>query len=677
MQLGIVCSMKLGAVCAALLFAVACGGTSGGGGDDTTGTPGDADGDLISDADEGIASGTDTDGDGTPDYLDDDSDGDGIPDYREAGDGDISSAPYDSDGDGVPDFRDTDSDNNGRTDDVDGVDDDDNDGYPNFSDLDDDGDSISDVAELGPNPAQPVDTDGDGIPDFRDTDSDGDTIADAFEGGTDYDMDGIGNYLDTDSDGDCIPDSVEARGVTPPADFDMDNRYDFLDRDSDDDGVPDATEDANCNGVTDAGETSATNGDSDADGVSDLIEVAAGTNPNDPADNPQANGDFVFVEPYMQPQSPNDDDLDFSTQLKAVDMYVLLDRSGSMDGEYSAIRANLSTVVNHLTCPPLGTGNPATCIPDLWAGAGTIGYQGSGAGAYENKIDIRQAPNFLTLPDRTEPTGSNSMEPLTFAAYAAVTGLGGVNYSMPGVPARASCAGSPAALAGYTTFGYPCFRQGALPVVLLATDETPLTGGDTYKNPNWATIVLPEFTNAKAKLVGIMGSGVAGTQVQTDLRKMATDTGAVDASNGNAPLVFDGSGANAAAAIENGIRALANGLPLDINAVPVDDTSDTVDAIASFVDHLETLQLGNAQCANMLNDVDTDADTFKDKYLQVRTGTPVCWKVVSKQNTTVPATDQPQLFRAKVKVYGDGVTQLDERDVFFLVPPKPTDGPIF
>jgi hypothetical protein len=95
------------------------------------------------------------------------------------------------------------------------------------------------------------------------------------------------------------------------------------------------------------------------------------------------------------------------------------------------------------------------------------------------------------------------------------------------------------------------------------------------------------------------------------------------------------------------------------------------------VSRLETLQLGNAQCANGLNDVDTNADGFDDKYVQVRTGTPVCWKVVSKPNTTVPATDVPQLFRAKVKVYGDGVTQLDERDVFFLVPPAPFDDPIF
>ncbi len=100
----------------------------------------------------------------------------------------------------------------------------------------------------------------------------------------------------------------------------------------------DATEDANCNGAVDGGETSATDDDTDGDGVSDLIEVAAGTDPTNPADNPQANGDFVFVEPYMKPQSPLDDDLDFSTKLQAVDMYVLLDRSGSMRQEIDAVK---------------------------------------------------------------------------------------------------------------------------------------------------------------------------------------------------------------------------------------------------------------------------------------------------------------------------------------------------
>jgi hypothetical protein len=314
------------------------------------------------------------------------------------------------------------------------------------------------------------------------------------------------------------------------------------------------------------------------------------------------------------------------------------------------------------------------CIPDLWAGAGTIGYSGSGVEAYRNYVDIQPNPSFAGVPI-TEPSGC-CQEPLTFGAFSAVTGQGGSSYGLSGVPARATCAGSPAANAGYGTFGYPCFRQGALPVVMLATDEQPLSAGDTYKTPDWNTIVKPQYLGTKARLVGILGSGFAAN-TDVDLRKMATDTGAVDAANGNAPLVFDGAGTNSAAAIQQGILTLANGLPLDINAVNVDDPADAVDAIASFVDHLETLQLGTAQCANNLNDTDTNSDGFDDKYLQVRTGTPVCWKVVSKPNTTVPATDAPQLFRAKVKVYGDGVTQLDERDVFFLVPPAPFDDPIF
>lgn len=661
--------MRLGLACLLASTVFACGPAATG--DDDQGGP-DADGDGISDVDEGIASLTDTDGDGTPDYLDDDSDNDGIPDYREAGDVDNKTPPVDSDLDGTPDFRDTDSDNNSRPDGLDGLEDRDADGLADFQDRDDDGDSIDDIAELGPNPLQPVDSDGDGTPDFRDLDSDDDTIADAFETTVDFDNDGIPNYLDADSDNDCISDRLEARGM-PPIDSDGDTRFDFVDRDSDNDGLLDGAEDANCNGIADPAESSATAEDTDGDGVTDLVEQVAGTDPNNAASNPQANGDYVFVEPYMAPQSPVDDDLDFKTNLQAVDMYVLLDRSGSMSQEISNVKANLATVVNNLTCAPLGAGTPPNCIPDLWAGAGTLGYTGSGADAYRHAVDIQPAPDFSTLPIN-EPGGCCE-EPLNFSVYSAVTNSGGAAFGMNGVAARATCAGSPAANGGYTTFGYPCFRQAALPVVLLATDEPPLSTGGTNKTPDWNTIVKPAVVGAKARVVGILGSGFV-VNTDKDLRQMATDTGAVDAANGNAPLVFDGAGANASAAIQQGVLTLANGLPLDLNAVTADDPGDTVDAVTSFVDHIETLQLGTAACANGLSDIDTNADTYKDKYIDVRTGTPVCWKVVSKTNTTVPATDSPQLFRATVTVFGDGITQLDQRDVFFLVPPRPIDGPI-
>jgi hypothetical protein len=77
---------------------------------------GDEDQDGILNHHEGCMYNTDTDGDGTPDYLDWDSDNDGLLDEMEAGDSAINSPPFDFDGDGIPDYRDYDSDNDGVAD---------------------------------------------------------------------------------------------------------------------------------------------------------------------------------------------------------------------------------------------------------------------------------------------------------------------------------------------------------------------------------------------------------------------------------------------------------------------------------------------------------------------------------------------------------------------------------
>lgn len=665
------CRRLLPFVSSLLLF-TACGpsGDDDGGGDDDSPAT-DTDGDTISDGDEGYPD-RDTDGDGTPDYQDDDSDDDGVPDYREAGDEDATTAPNDSDSDGTPDFRDTDADDNGRPDGVDGLDDVDGDGRPNFADLDDDGDQMNDAVEIGNDPGDPIDTDDDGTPDFQDTDSDDDGTLDYHEGPLDFDVDGTPNFRDLDSDGDCLLDAVE--GGNPPPDTDDDSRYDFLDRDSDNDGLADGQEDANCNGTVDAGESSPGAQDTDGDGVTDLVEVAAGTDPTNNADNPQANGDFVFVVPYEEAPTPDEDDLDFATDLVSVDVYVLIDRSGSMTGEISSVRSNLSAAIDGLQCPPLGTGDPATCIPDLWGGGGTVGYAGSSGQPYGNSIDISPNPNYSVLP--TDEPGGCCAETLMFGLWAAITGNGtataGCSISQS-VSARSTCNGSPAQTNGYGTFGYPCFRQGALPVVLLATDEPAFSGGP-LACPDQTT-VQNAYNNRSGKIVGITGSGVSGT-VTTDLEALATGTGAIDAANGNEPLVFPGADANADDAIAEGIRTLANGIPLDISAISVDDPADAVDAVASFVSRLETLQLGTPECANGLSEQDSNADGFPDLYLDVRAGTPVCWKLVPRSNTTVMPTAEPQLFRATIEVYGDGVTVLDTRDVFFLVPPELIDPPI-
>lgn len=110
----------------------------------------DSDADFILDSDEILGSDNhylpslDVDGDGIPNYLDDDADGDGIPDKLER--------TSDWDGDGVPAFLDTDSDGNGIPDGIEAVD-----------------------------PASPVDTDHDHIADYLDLDDDNDHVADALD----------------------------------------------------------------------------------------------------------------------------------------------------------------------------------------------------------------------------------------------------------------------------------------------------------------------------------------------------------------------------------------------------------------------------------------------------------------------------------------------------------------
>ncbi len=111
----------------------------------------------------------DTDGDGTPDYLDTDDDNDGIPTRVECPNG---SPCVDTDGDGTP----------------------------NNQDLDSDADGISDMNEC---PEQICrDTDGDGAANYVDVDSDGDGLDDATEcpgGGVpcqDVDGNGTEDYLE-------------------------------------------------------------------------------------------------------------------------------------------------------------------------------------------------------------------------------------------------------------------------------------------------------------------------------------------------------------------------------------------------------------------------------------------------------------------------------------------------
>ncbi|MEQ1732365.1 MAG: Ig-like domain-containing protein, partial [Bacteroidia bacterium] len=288
----------------------------------------DADDDGIVDAIEAVATGTtisnsttDTDGDGISDVYDID------PTIGGAG-----TVPVNTDGIDTPDYIDLDSDNDLKTDAIEGHDNN-GDGVADVvaSGIDVDKDGLDDAFDNDttlPTPAngqtsssfpnldntitaerdwrEVLDTDGDGVPNLADLDDDNDGILDAAEGIADTDKDGKPDTIDLDSDNDGIPDVTEAGGLDPDndgvlgsgpvlvdangqvlivgtpvalanLDTDGDNVPNSKDLDADNDGIYDVIEsganlvDANNDGIVDGTDT-------DGDGLINVAGLDSTTN---------------------------------------------------------------------------------------------------------------------------------------------------------------------------------------------------------------------------------------------------------------------------------------------------------------------------------------------------------------------------------------------------------------
>ncbi|MCK9463778.1 MAG: thrombospondin type 3 repeat-containing protein [Proteobacteria bacterium] len=465
-------------------------------------------------------------------------------------------------------------------------------------------------------------------------------------------------------------------GGAADADSDADSDTDVdADVDSDSDTDPGSYADDDGDYLSDAFEeelgTDPEDPDSDGDGCPDFVEWFAGTDPLDPDSNPAAEGHSYFLIPYEEATVPDEDTFVFATEIRLADVFFAMDTTGSMNGEISNLKGTLtSTIVPGLQA----------AIDSVWFGVGFFDdYPVSpyGTAATDSVFGLLQAmtPNVATAQDGVDALalhgGNDWAEGQVPALWAIATGegLGGFLDPQTGCPPG--------------RYGYPCFRPGAMPIVILMTDA-PFHNGPGGYDPYGSDVspTAPTYLEAVEALgelharVITVYSGPVEVDGQTHCEALSLDTGA--AVDGE-PLMFPiaSTGAGLDEAIVGAVDELVTAVPLDISTFARDYESDTVDAAALIVRVVPNTEGGLADpqdptviCVGGLDTENNDGDPEDDVFTDVFPGTPVCFDIVPiAQNETIPEQLEPQLYPAFVDVYGAETVLLDTREVFFIVPP--------
>jgi hypothetical protein len=671
-------------------------GTGGAAGAEPTGGTGgsdaDADGDSISDRDEG-APDLDTDGDGTPDYLDLDSDDDGISDGFEAGDDNLATPPRDTDGDGIPDFQDSDSDGDGIPDatEIAGGFDTDGDLVPDYLDLDSDNDDVPDAEEI----AHGLDP--------RDPDSDGDTISDGDDGLEDADDDGVINALDDDSDGDGYLDADEAGDAlvdTPPIDTDFDGIPNFLDLDSDGDGLPD-DEEEECGLLLE---------DGDGDGFIDLVEALTGADPCNAGDTVLDHGvEFFFVLPYEGPEQ--NATLRFVPRVQKADVFFNIDTTGSMGGVITSLKAGLGSIMSstrtRLSDSAFGVAGFEDFPLSPYGGSGDEPFH-LYTGITTNEATAQAGANALTLGSGGDGPESGYEALFQAAVGTGISGAGG-NFGPFTVPDR---------------IGGAQFRLGALPIFVHATDaeshdtEGTLAYPSSY-NAHGRTAALDALQGIGARVITIQ-NGTSSTAAAS-LREISEHTRAVVPPcsfktsetewrcgadqcclpNATAPTLGAGGlpecvlryqlqndGTGLSDVTTDGIDAIIKYAKFDVLAQGRDDgdetTPDTGDFLTRVVantpdDSFKPPLEPELSCNPVPVPAAFDGASYDNGFSGFAVGSSSATRegarlffTVHAQNDTVRETAEPQVFEAFIDIVDVQTgAVLDTQDVLVIVPARP------
>jgi hypothetical protein len=234
--------------------------------------------------------------------------------------------------------------------------------------------------------------------------------------------------------------------------------------------------------------------DTDGDDVPDPADDCPGPGWRLPCDGDASNDGIYQTLFYKDDQEATvRADLSISGSITSADAYILMDATGSMGGEQVRLLQDLTTgtFIDPTACAAgSGTGivgGLKCAIPDLWIGVGDfkeISYP-----PHNTRYEMAPYHHYLDTTDNVQhmvdavaqmraQNNDDVPEATTQAIYSVVTGQGLGDL----VPNRGACPSSPAG-----RWGYPCFRPGVLPIIVLITDAEmnngPLVTDPTYGNP--------------------------------------------------------------------------------------------------------------------------------------------------------------------------------------------------
>ncbi|HJL18839.1 MAG TPA: VWA domain-containing protein [Sandaracinaceae bacterium LLY-WYZ-13_1] len=361
--------------------------------------------------------------------------------------------------------------------------------------------------------------------------------------------------------------------------------------------------------------------------------------------------DECVALPFREP--PREVGVEFVTQIRTADVLFLVDVTGSMGEEISAIRRQLrERIVPGLAAEIPDARFSVAHFADFPLPEHNYGEEGDqlyrlATPSTPDVAAVQRAVDELPLQG-----GRDGPEAMVEALFLSATGQG--------LGAFAPAARCPAG-----TVGYPCFRREGARIVLAFSDapshngpggSEPYREGTVRPRPHTYEEAVNALRGIGAKVLGLYSGGSGGLG-RRDLVALARDTGAVRGDGTPVVLDIGREAEELGPSVVEAVRSLVDEVPIDVDLRVEDVEGDAVD-VTDFVEAVVAVRAEPPDGATRL----------EDRFTGVVPGTRLRF-AVRLFNERIPQTDERQSFLMRLVVRGDRVTRLSETLVQIDVPP--------